>query len=165
MSSSFVIVCASSAVGFGLVAGIFLAFSDFVMRSLRDTETPAGVAAMQSINRMVYHSLFYYLLWGMLALAIGQAGYAAAYVCGPALGVALTGSASYVLGVAVVSFAFNVPMNHRLDAMDARRPEVAAYWSDRYLPRWTGWNHVRTATSLAACVCSLVAAALSIASP
>ena len=39
------------AVGSGLVAGVFFAFSTFVMSGLRRAPAPAGIAAMQSINR------------------------------------------------------------------------------------------------------------------
>ena len=49
-----------------LVAGVFLAFSDFVMRSLSDASPRAGIEAMQIINRKVYSSVF--LVW-LLGLA------------------------------------------------------------------------------------------------
>ena len=39
------------AVGSGLVGGVFFAFSTFVMSGLRKAPAPAGIAAMQSINR------------------------------------------------------------------------------------------------------------------
>ena len=42
----------------GLVAGVFLTFSDFVMRSLSASEAIAGAEAMQEINRKVYGSIF-----------------------------------------------------------------------------------------------------------
>ena len=41
----------------GLLAGVFLTFSDFVMESLLASKASAGTEAMQIINRKVYHSL------------------------------------------------------------------------------------------------------------
>lgn len=41
-------------VAYGLVAGVFLTFSDFVMRSLGAVTPASGIAAIQSINRRVY---------------------------------------------------------------------------------------------------------------
>ena len=55
----------------GLVAGVFLTFSDFVMRSLAASEAIAGAEAMQEINRKVYGSIFLTLFLGMTA---GSAG-------------------------------------------------------------------------------------------
>ncbi len=159
MSSWFVVVCAVSVVGFGLVAGIFFAFSDFIMRSLNETKTEAAIEAMQSINRVVYRSIFYYLLWSMLAVAVGLGAYASFNLSGPALGAAVMGTASYFGGVLIVSLAINVPMNQHLDQLDCHGPDAAAYWNNTFVPRWTFWNHVRTATSAGASVCYLVACA------
>lgn len=40
----------TAALGCGLIAGVFFAFSTFVMKGLARIPTEAGVAAMQSIN-------------------------------------------------------------------------------------------------------------------
>ena len=45
--------------------------------------------------------------------------------------------------------AFNVPLNNALAAVDAGSGEGAAVWA-RYLGAWTGWNHVRSVSALAA---------------
>ncbi|WP_078569715.1 hypothetical protein [Thioclava sp. F36-7] len=54
----------------GLVAGVFLTFSDFVMRALGRAELAAGIEAMQMINREVYRSLFATLLLGLAFVSI-----------------------------------------------------------------------------------------------
>ena len=41
-----------------LLAGVFLSFSDFVMRSLAATQPAGGIEAMQQINRKVFRTLF-----------------------------------------------------------------------------------------------------------
>lgn len=160
MSAWFMVMVVASVAGFGLVAGIFFAFSDFIMRSLAQTAPASAIAAMQGINRTVYRSVFYYLLWGMLAAAVGVGGYAVATLDGPVAGVLIVGSVLYFAGVLVVSFAVNVPLNHRLEAMDADSADTAGFWAGTYVPRWTIWNHVRTATSAASSLCYLAAAGL-----
>ena len=51
MSSTWSWVSLTTAIGCGLVAGVFLAFSGFVMAGLDRLPAAQGVAAMQSINR------------------------------------------------------------------------------------------------------------------
>jgi len=47
-------------------------------------------------------------------------------------------------------------MNDALDRMDARDAQTARYWR-AYVRRWTAWNHVRAAASLAAAVLLTIA--------
>jgi uncharacterized membrane protein len=61
----------------------------------------------------------------------------------------LAGCALYLLGCLLVTVAFNVPLNNRLAAADPDSSAAEALWA-HYLSRWTLWNHVRTAASLAA---------------
>ena len=43
----------------------------------------------------------------------------------------------------------NVPLNDQLAAVSATDPGALDVW-ERYLGRWTMWNHVRTAAAMAA---------------
>lgn len=159
MSMSLFIVCQFSVIACALVSGVFLTFSDFLMRSLDGARTDAGVEVMQVINRKVMGTVFMALLLGMSALApiLGVYGWIA--VEGPASLVIPAAGAIYLVGVFGVTVAFNVPMNNRLATLDHANFEAAAYWEETYLPRWTAWNWVRTVASaisatlfLAACV-------------
>ncbi|WP_010496926.1 hypothetical protein [Paenibacillus elgii] len=49
----------ASALGSGLIAGLFFAFSTFVMSALARLPAEQGIAAMQSINVTVLNPLFY----------------------------------------------------------------------------------------------------------
>ena len=55
--------------------------------------------------------------------------------------------------------AGNVPMNNRLAELQPGDAEAAAYW-DEYVTRWTAWNHLRTASALAAAAVLTVAITL-----
>lgn len=130
----------------GLVAGVFLTFSDFIMRSLGRAEGVAGIEAMQVINREIYRSWFVALLMGLSVVSIGFVGLGL-WIGGAVGGWMGLGGAAYVLGVMVVTGRANVPMNHRLDQGDKHRPETQAFWR-HYLRRWTRWNHLRTVASV-----------------
>jgi len=52
------------ALGAGLVAGIFFAFSAFVMTALGRLPAPKGIAAMQSINVAVLNPAFFSVFFG-----------------------------------------------------------------------------------------------------
>lgn len=47
-----------AALGAGLIAGVFFAFSAFVLKALSRLPVSAGIAAMQSINVVVLNPLF-----------------------------------------------------------------------------------------------------------
>jgi uncharacterized membrane protein len=141
-----------AALGCGLMAGVFFAFSTFVMPALARFQPPQGIAAMQSINITAINSLFMLALFGTalacLILAVSalfkwqQLG--AVYL--------LVGSLLYLVGTIGVTIAFNVPLNDALAIVKPDSPEGATLWA-KYLTDWTFWNHVRT-------IASLVAAAL-----
>lgn len=135
-----------SALGAGLIAGFFLAFSICVMGALARLPPKDGIAAMQSINVVVLNRMFLGVFFGTGLLALILA--VVSLVAGPAPGAlwALAGCVVYVLGVIGVTIAFNVPLNDRLARAAPDSPEAAALWQ-HYLTRWTAWNHLRTAAS------------------
>ncbi len=145
MTSSWIlIVCAISVIACGLVSGVFLTFSDFVMKSLAAANPAGGIESMQIINRRVFKSVFMVLLLGMSALSPFLIGYAYLNVTGSASAWIIAGGVIYLAGVFLVTLIFNVPMNQRLDAMDYAAADAATYWTNTYVPSWTFWNHMDT---------------------
>lgn len=140
-----------TALATALVGGVFLTFSDFVMRSLSAATPEAGMEAMQLINRKVYQSVFMVLLLGLVPVVI-----ALALAEGSRWTIA--GGVIYLAGVMGVTMLGNVPMNKRLDLL-RRDPAGLAYWRD-YAHRWTRWNHVRSVASILAAASFLIAAGL-----
>lgn len=145
-----------SVIAFALVAGVFLTFSDFVMRSLAATQAAGGIEAMQHINRKVFRTLFMVLLIGMAIVSPLMAVAAFWQVSGPASAWIIAAAVTYVIGTFGVTVVFNVPMNERLDRMAHDSAVAAAYWN-RYVPAWSFWNTVRTLASAAAAVFMLMA--------
>ncbi|QHQ34474.1 DUF1772 domain-containing protein [Algicella marina] len=140
----------AGALALGLVAGVFLTFSDFVMTALQRTEGDGGWQAMQAINRQVYRSVFMVLLLGLV-----PAGFAVALLAGGTGGAPwfLGGAIIYAIGTMGVTMFGNVPMNKRLDGLTGT--EAAAYWRV-YVVRWTRLNHVRTLASAFAALAFII---------
>lgn len=135
------------------MGGVFFAFSAFVMKALARLPAAAGVAAMQRINVVLLNPLFLGAFVGTAALAAACA--AASFLPwtptrSPLL---LAGAFLYLGGSFALTVAFHVPRNDALAKFDPDSVEASAYWA-RYLREWTAGNHVRTAASLAAAVCS-----------
>lgn len=143
--------CAAAMFATMLVSGIFLGFSDFIMRSLMDAEKPAGMECMQRINRYVFRSIFMVLFLGMVPFSI-LLPIVTFFSSTPAVFVwTLCASLLYVVGVFLLTGVCNVPMNQRLDSMDRTTQEAQDYWVE-YGTAWTRWNHVRTVASFLSAV-------------
>lgn len=143
----------------GLVAGVFLAFSDFVMKSLRNTHPAGGTEAMQIINREVYRSLFMVLLIGMIPISALVGIYAWIAFPMPVSGWLMAAGVLYVVGVFAVSAGGNIPMNRKLEAMPQAGAAAQAYWPS-YVHGWVRWNHIRWVAALGASLCYAVSAVL-----
>lgn len=145
-----------TALGSALVAGIFFAFSNFVMQALARRPPAQGIAAMQAINVTVLNR------WFLLAF-VGTAGASVLVIVAallrwgwPESVFAIAGGALYLAGNLFVTRAFNIPLNDELAATAPDSAEGAAIWK-QYLRDWTGWNTIRTVTALAASASLMVA--------
>jgi len=145
-----------SALGCGLAAGIFYAFSALVMKALARLPAPQGIAAMQSVNLSVINPWFLVALFGPAVLCGALAVSLPFRWHRPGTLFILAGSLLYLVGTMFVTFAFNVPLNDTLATVDPASADGATRWAG-YLTTWTNWNHVRTAAALIAAV-SLTAA-------
>ena len=139
----------ATALGCGLSAGVFFAFSSFVMPALDRLAPAQSIRAMNSINKLAVTPVFMTALFGT-ALACAVLGVWAVTSWGerPAA-FALAGCALFLVGAIVVTIAANVPLNDALMKVDPEATDAATRWST-YLSDWTPWNHVRTVTAIAA---------------
>lgn len=150
---------AAASLASGLVAGVFLSFSDFVIRSLVAAEAAAGARAMQHINREVYRTVFLTLLLGLVPVSALILVYGVTMQDGAVAALLIGAAGLYLLGGFGVTALGNVPMNRRLDAMALGGSEARAYWP-AYASRWTRWNHIRALAAFGASLGYLVAALL-----
>lgn len=135
MTNPVVVLTVATAIGSAAVGGLFYAFSTFVMRGLDRTDPAEATVAMRGINAEAQANAPFLLLFlgtGVLSLVLGviavinRDGY-------------LLAGAVLALLPTVITIAFNVPLNNRL--------ESGLDWVS-YLGPWTAWNHVRTVTGL-----------------
>ena len=135
--------------GSAMIAGVFFAFSSFVMKALTRMPSHEGIAAMHSINVVVLNRSFLGVFMGTTLLSvlvvvlaiIGWGEASAPYF--------LAGALSYVIGTFLVTGLGNVPLNNKLAAVSAVEPDAIAVW-EHYLDRWTTLNTIRTVAATAA---------------
>ena len=140
-----------SAIGCGLLAGLYFAFSAFINSALGRIEAPAGIAAMNSINVVIVRSPFMPLFLGSSLAALILAGVALFQWHQPGSVAIFAGGVIYVIGMFVCTIVFNVPLNNALLAVDPASANGADVWA-KFLREWTFWNHIRTIASTAAMV-------------
>jgi uncharacterized membrane protein len=139
----------AAVLGSGLMAGLFFVFSNTIMAALARIQPAEGIAAMQSINRVILNPLFLMIFLATPAACALVVLSSLWRWSEPGAVWLIVGSALYIGGTFLVTMAANVPMNNALDAVNPATAEAGVLWA-RYLANWTAWNHVRTVTSLAA---------------
>jgi uncharacterized membrane protein len=141
MSSLVTILLWFAAIGCGVMAGVYFAFSTFIMTAFGRVDSVHGRAAMNAINATILGSLFMPVLRydagrgdrsDPSVLHMSQLGMTAMLAAG----------LIYVIGRFACTAIFNVPMNNEL----TRAGADDALWA-RYLNDWTFWNHLRTIAS------------------
>ncbi|WP_324754111.1 DUF1772 domain-containing protein [Roseovarius sp. Pro17] len=157
MSQDHILIAAQiSVITYALVAGVFLAFSDFVLASLSEVRQAGGIQAMQIINRRVMRTIFMVLLIGMSVVSPLLVAYALFGETGRAGPWIAAGGTIYFVGTFLVTMVFNVPMNIRLDRLDLESVEAADHWQ-HFVSRWGFWNWVRAIAAALAAACLLIA--------
>lgn len=145
-----------AAIGSGVVAGIFFAFSNFVMPALGRVAPASGIAAMQAINITVINPGFMLAFMGTALLCVGLA-IGSWFWLGEWSGkLLLAASLLYLLGCIGVTMGLNVPLNDTLAAIRPDTLEAGRFWQ-LYLSDWTFWNSVRTAASALAMMLFMLA--------
>ncbi|BCG62550.1 MAG: hypothetical protein methR_P0193 [Methyloprofundus sp.] len=141
----------SIAIAAAVMAGIFFAFSSFVMTALGNIAPAEGIRAMQRINIDVFCWSFSLLFFGVPLSALGLGIFAVWQWPQPGSGYYLLGSIVYLVGCFGVTAAANVPLNNALARVDPSADNATNEWRG-YLVCWTRWNHVRTVACLIACI-------------
>jgi uncharacterized membrane protein len=157
--SLFTILETLAIIGSGLTAGVFFAFSTFVMAALARISPEQGIAAMNSINVTVINPWFFAVFFGTPAVCAVLGVMALFRWSEPGSAIIVAACLIQIVGVLVVTMVFNVPLNNELAAVTSTSGEAVALWT-RYLRDWTFWNTVRTAAPLATMFLLLLAMVL-----
>ena len=137
------------ALGCGLMAGTFFAFSTFVMRGLNGRPAPEAIAAMQAINVAVVNPLWMAVFLGNAAASLSALIWALLHRGHAATPLLVLGALLYLVGCFGVTVAGNVPLNDALALVKASDDNAAKVWNDFYAS-WMFWNHLRAFASLGA---------------
>ncbi len=143
----------AAAVGSGLMAGVYAAFSGFIMRSFAGLPPADAVAAMNAINTTIVRSAFMPLFFGstlvsVLLIIAGLLNWLEPWSL-HALGAGTT----YLTGMFLVTVFANVPLNNALAAAGNDDAGAHQAWQ-AYQTRWTRWNTVRAvASTLSLVIC------------
>jgi uncharacterized membrane protein len=125
-----------TALGCATMAGVFFAFSAFVMKALVRLPAEQGIAAMQAINVAAVTPAFMAALFGT-AVACGALAVFALFAWderfAPYL---LIGSVLSLVGTILLTIAYHVPRNEALARVEPHSADAESHWT-RYLSGWT----------------------------
>lgn len=150
------VLLTATTVAVGVVAGVWFAFSAFVLQGFDRAPARDAVVAMQGINRAAVTPAFMLVLFGTAALCVAVAVWGGLHWSDTRGKLAAAAGALYVVGSIGVTSAANVPLNDSLARVDPGSPGVAEAWRS-FCDSWLAWNHVRTVTAVAALVLLTVA--------
>jgi uncharacterized membrane protein len=105
---------------------------------------------MNLINVRIQNPLFLLIFMGT-ALVCVALGIIALVKDSPGKWWLVAGAALYLVGVIVLSFAVNIPLNDKLAAIDPNSAAGAAEWT-KYLANWNPANNLRTLASALAVI-------------
>jgi uncharacterized membrane protein len=147
-----------AALGAGINAGFFFAFSILIMPALDQLPTPQATHTMQTINRVVLNPWFFGAFFGTALLSLTLLVMMTGDINTPRGQCALAASLLFLLGVVGVTMVRSVPLNNELARHQPDGETAGRAWA-RYVVKWTRWNHVRTIAPAAACIFFILALA------
>lgn len=131
----------------GIMAGVYFAFSVFVMKSFAQLPAFQAAQAMNKINDVIVNTLFLPIFFGSTLCYIGiiilqffdwQSGHSEIMIAAAII---------YIIGMFLVTAFGNVPLNNRLKASETNDQDLTLLWPP-YLYKWTRLNHLRTISCL-----------------
>ncbi len=134
----------------GIMAGIYFAFSVFIMKSLGGLPPLQAARAMNKINDVIINTLFLPVFFGSTLWYAGLLLWSFADWQQGVSGLVTAAALVYILGMFGVTAFGNVPLNNRLKASARDDATLVHYWN-QYLLQWTQLNHLRTLSCIVAC--------------
>ncbi len=136
----------------GLTTGLVFAFTAVVMPGIRTLPDREFLSAFKAIDRIIQNNDPLFLLaWvGSVILLIAAGVMNVAVLSGIPRLLLVGAVGSYLLGVQLPTFAVNVPLNNRLQAIELPALDTAALQKAReaFESRWIYWNAFRTVFGL-----------------
>ncbi len=134
----------------GLMAGIYFAFSVFIMESLAQLPALQGARAMNKINDVIINTLFLPVFFGSTLWYAGLIVWSFADWQQTRSVLIISAAIIYIAGMFLVTAFGNVPLNNRLKESESSETALGHCWS-KYLQQWTRLNHLRMLSCMASC--------------
>jgi uncharacterized membrane protein len=134
-----------------LVAGFLFAFSVVVMPGIRKLTDREFIRAFQGIDRVIQNNQpIFILVWvGSVVTLIISAVLGIGQLGGIERSLLLFAALAYLLGVQLPTVTINVPLNNKLQTLNADALDEKELKKGRedFEPRWNRWNAIRAALS------------------
>ena len=127
----------------GLMAGIYLAFSAVIIRSLNELPALHAAQAMNKINDVIVNTIFLPIFFGSTLWYAGLIVWTFADWQSETSGLIILAALIYIVGMFLVTAFGNVPMNNKLKAIESNETLLVDYWK-KYQYSWSRLNHIRT---------------------
>lgn len=131
-----------------LVAGLVFAFAIVIMPGISPLEDREFLRAFVAMDRVIQnnHPIFIFVWLGSAVAVIALAVLSIWQLDGVELLLAVTFSATYLLGVQLPTIAINIPLNNRLQSLELSSMKEAelAGAREEFEPKWIYWNSIRT---------------------
>ena len=140
----------------GLMAGLFYSWSISVTPGIGRLGDREFLASFQAMNRAIVNPVFLVCFLGAAVLLpvctfmnYGQSGFW--YLLGASL--------FYIVGITVLTFAGNIPLNNALDKFNiaGSSAEQMATFRAQFENRWNTLNHIRSIAATIALVLAILA--------
>ena len=140
----------------GIMAGVYFAFSVFIMQSLSELPSLQAAQVMNKINDVIVNTLFLPVFFGSTLWYGGLVVWSFADWQFERSILVIIAAMIYILGMFAVTAFGNIPLNNRLKSSAENDSRLISFW-DEYLRRWTRLNHLRMLSCIAACAVLTIA--------
>lgn len=140
----------------GLMAGIYLAFSAVIMKSLSELPATHAAQTMNKINDVIVNTVFLPIFFGSTLWHAGLIVWSLSDWQIGTSGLIILSALIYIVGMFLVTAFGNVPMNNKLKASENNEVLLLDYWK-KYQRSWTCLNHMRTLSCIASCALLIAA--------
>ena len=146
----------AAAIGAGTAAGVYFAFSTFIMAGLRRLTPAQAISAMNGINKAApANPLLMLVLFGtgVVCVLLMISGFR--HRDDPAATWQIVGATLFLIGT-LITIIYHVPHNDRLMNVDPNGAGASAIWAHFY-SAWIAWNHARALASIGGTVSLVIA--------
>jgi len=131
-----------------LVAGFLFAFAIVVMPGIRSLNDREFIRAFQVIDGVIQNSQpLFILVWvGSVVALVVSAVLGAGQLDGAGPLLIISATLAYIFGVQLPTVTINVPLNNKLQTLDADTMDETTQKAARkeFESRWNRWNSIRT---------------------